>query len=217
VAAIVVYKRKKCHGGVPFGFTSKCLSPLEWNHRRPVDEKNYMYPPVNIVFFQKFFHPLGHWWFHTRGERYLHANWCCNIYSLWYTSQVGGSPALLSMWPCINVPHPGYLLLSNSTHKTKTLFANRWKTTNSKAPGPIIMIANPKQGVSIRSYLLHSSLAGVRLCCVFYQPAKLCKNGEPKPFCGACFDFSSSNFNLQGQILVLSAIIFQNTHTHTMY
>jgi hypothetical protein len=170
-----------------------------------------------LVFFQKFFHPLGHWWFHLRGERYLHANWCCNIYSLWYTSQVGGSPALLSMWLCRNIPHPGYILLSNSTHKTKTLFANRWKTTNSKAPGPIIMIANPKQGVSIRSYLLHSSLAGVRLCCVFYQPAKLCKNGEPKPFCGAYFDFSSSNFNLQGQILVLSAIIFQNTHTHTMY
>jgi hypothetical protein len=78
------------------------------------------------------------------------------------------------------------------------------------------MIANPKQGVSIRSYLLHSSLAGVRLCCVFYQPAKLCKNGEPKPFCGAYFDFSSSNFNLQGQILVLSAIVFQNTHTHNV-
>jgi hypothetical protein len=33
-----------------------------------------------------------------------------------------------------------YLLLSNSTHKTKTLFANRWKITNSKAPGPIMMI-----------------------------------------------------------------------------
>jgi hypothetical protein len=50
-----------------------------------------------------------------------------------------------------------FATFSNPTHKTKT--GTRWQTTNSKAPGPIIMIglANQKQGVGGRSYLLHSS------------------------------------------------------------
>ncbi len=34
----------------------------------------------------------------------------------------------------------GYLLFPNSTHKTKTWFANGWEPTNSKPPRPIIMI-----------------------------------------------------------------------------
>ncbi len=37
-----------------------------------------------------------------------------------------------------------------------------------------------------------------------YQPlSKGCRNGGPKPFCSAkraCFDFSSSNVNVQGHI-----------------
>ncbi len=45
-------------------------------------------------------------------------------------------------------------------------------TTNRKPPGPIIiMIDQSKTGrVAVRSYLLHSSLAGAQLCCAFYQP-----------------------------------------------
>ncbi len=46
-----------------------------------------------------------------------------------------------------------YLLVSIPTHKTKTRTANRWETTNSKAPGPIIMMANqnrePSQNIFI--------------------------------------------------------------------
>jgi hypothetical protein len=33
-----------------------------------------------------------------------------------------------------------------------------------------LWLANQKQGAAVRSYLLHCSLAGVRLCCAFYQP-----------------------------------------------
>ncbi len=33
-----------------------------------------------------------------------------------------------------------------------------------------LWLANQKQGAAVGSYLLHSSLAGVRLCCAFYQP-----------------------------------------------
>jgi len=56
------------------------------------------------------------------------------------------------------------------THKIKTGTANRWETIDSKPPGPITMIGQSEtQGAAVRAYLLHSSLASVRLCCVFYQ------------------------------------------------
>jgi hypothetical protein len=50
-------------------------------------------------------------------------------------------------------------------------------------------------------YEVHSSLAGAQLCCIFTSLSKLCKNAEPKPFSWAkqaCFDFSSSDFNVEG-------------------
>jgi hypothetical protein len=107
--------------------------------------------------------------------------------------------------------HPS-LVIPNLTRNTKTGTANRWggkggknwKTTNSKPPGPIIMVAQSRAGsCEVRSYLLHSSLAGVRLDCVFLHTnlSKLYENAGPSPFCRAkpaCFDFSSSNFTLQG-------------------
>jgi hypothetical protein len=96
-----------------------------------------------------------------------------------------------------------YLLVSIPTHKTKTRTANRWKTTNSKAPGPIIMIGQSETGSRVGTYLLHSSQAGVRLRCSFTSLSKGCRNAWPKPFCSAelaCFDFSSSNETVQGPI-----------------
>lgn len=52
-------------------------------------------------------------------------------------------------------------------------------------------------------------MVGVKLCCAFYQPLQLCKDVEPKPFSWTkleCFDFTSSNFNLQGHILCTSGV-----------
>jgi hypothetical protein len=66
-----------------------------------------------------------------------------------------------------------FLFFPNPTHKTGT--ANRWETTNSKTPGPIIMMARPETGSSsqVKSYLLHfSSLGGVRLCFAFLRVHK---------------------------------------------
>jgi len=60
-----------------------------------------------------------------------------------------------------------------------------------------------RTGSRVRTYLLHSSLTGVRLCCSFTSLSTGCKNAGPKPFCSAelaCFDFSSSNVNVQGYI-----------------
>jgi hypothetical protein len=98
-----------------------------------------------------------------------------------------------------------YLLVCIPTHKTetRTANANRWETTNSKAPGPIIMIGQSETGSRVRTYLSHSSLAGVRLCCSFTSLSKGYRNAGPKPFRSAellSFDFSSSNVNVQGHI-----------------
>jgi hypothetical protein len=41
-----------------------------------------------------------------------------------------------------------YLLFSNLTHKTQNWTANRWETTNSKPPRPIIMIGRSVTGSS---------------------------------------------------------------------
>ncbi len=97
------------------------------------------------------------------------------------------SPVVLSMWPYKNYfSHPsfGYLLFSNLTHKTKIKNANMWETTNSKPPGPIIMVAwseTRKQqqsvaaGVSQIISVWTLSLAGVSLCCAVSSLSKLCK------------------------------------------
>ncbi len=46
------------------------------------------------------------------------------------------------VWPCNNISHiqvySCLFFLDNPTHKTKTGITNRWETTNSKAPGPIM-------------------------------------------------------------------------------
>jgi hypothetical protein len=59
-------------------------------------------------------------------------------------------------------------------------------------PDQSLWLANQEQGAAVRSYLLHSSLTGVMLCCASCQPQHTVPN---------CFDFSSSNFDLQGHIL----------------
>jgi hypothetical protein len=47
------------------------------------------------------------------------------------------------MWPSAKIFFTSkfsYLFICNPTHKTETGTANRWGTTNSKPPGPIIMM-----------------------------------------------------------------------------
>ncbi len=56
------------------------------------------------------------------------------------------------------------LFFPTQSHRTKTGTANRWEISNYTKP-PI-----RSHGSVVRSYLLHSSLTGVTLCCAFYQP-----------------------------------------------
>jgi hypothetical protein len=97
------------------------------------------------------------------------------------------------------------VVLSNTTvQKSKfwyLLFSN--PTQNLKLGlqiGLEIKIANDlanekKQGATVRSYLLHPSLVGVNFAVPFTSLSKLWQKCWAKT---ACFDFSSSNFNLQG-------------------
>jgi hypothetical protein len=62
--------------------------------------------------------------------------------------------------------HPSLViyLFCTLTHKTEMGTANRWETTHSK---PSLWLANHNdQGSAVRSYLLHSSLAGAQFCCL---------------------------------------------------
>jgi hypothetical protein len=75
---------------------------------------------------------------------------------------------------------------SNLTQNTKTGTANRC----GGRPGRLLIanhldqslwLPNLEQGAAVRSYLLHSSLAGVRLDCVFSQPPQTVRKCWAKP------------------------------------
>jgi len=63
-------------------------------------------------------------------------------------------------------------------------------------------LAYQKQGAAVRSYLLHSFLAGEELCCGFHQPSKLNKYAGEISWAKLPYvDFSSSDFNVQVHIV----------------
>ncbi len=86
--------------------------------------------------------------------------------------------------------------------------ANSWATTNSKPPGPIIMIDQSEINTEPQSGPIYYTLlyAGAQRCWAFLPPAigKRCSYAaEPKLFSWAkpaCFDFSSSNFTVQDHL-----------------
>ncbi len=95
-----------------------------------------------------------------------------------------------------------YLLFGNRTHQFKTGTAHRWKTTDSKRPGPIIMIGQSEIGSSSQIIFIAFFYVKWTSCCAFYQP--VWENTGSNPFCWAkpaCVNFSSSNCNLQGDTL----------------
>jgi len=68
---------------------------------------------------------------------------------------------VLSMWTLqkkILTSKFSYLLFSNPTHKTKTGTANRWESTNSNLPRPIIMNGQSETGSSSQSDHIYYTL-----------------------------------------------------------
>jgi hypothetical protein len=82
-----------------------------------------------------------HFWFIPKRLERPHLNWC--IGGCWFT------PALLEHLELCSACDPAkifftskfiYVLVCNPTHKTENGTPNWWGTTNSKPPGPIIMV-----------------------------------------------------------------------------
>jgi hypothetical protein len=67
------------------------------------------------------------------------------------------------------------LFFGNPTNKTVIGTAYMWGTTNSKPPGPIIIIDQSE--ILSRSQVQFTTFffGGAQLCCAFYQPAS-CTN-----------------------------------------
>ncbi len=78
-----------------------------------------------------------------------------------------------------------YLVFRNLSDKTKIGIANRWGTTNSKPPGPILWWTNQKHWTIVRSYLLHSFLQVHSVVAPFTNPSNctimLSQNDLPEP------------------------------------
>ncbi len=99
-----------------------------------------------------------------------------------------------------------YLNFCKPTHETERGTANRWGTTNSKPPGPNIMIDQSKTGSSSRIIFitLFSSRCTALLC---FLPASANwantqeKTHFPELNKPAYVDFSSSKFIVHGHIL----------------
>ncbi len=111
------------------------------------------------------------------------------------------SPSVLSMWPykIFFTSKFSYLLFSSPTHKTKTGTVNMWETTNTNPRGPIKLSNQSTAGQ-----------AGVKLCGASHQPQQTVQKCSAKL---TCFDFSSSNFNLQVHILSTGGIALSNSST----
>jgi hypothetical protein len=122
-------------------------------------------------------------------------------------SVIRASPAVLSMWP---FSHPSLVIYFFQTPPMKLKLGLQI--------GEILLIANhldkslwsanQKQGAA--DHISYNLLWQVWSFAVpFTSLRKLCKIAGPKPFCWAklaCFDFSSSSFNLKGHTLITSGV-----------
>jgi hypothetical protein len=98
-----------------------------------------------------------------------------------------------------------YLLFCNPTHKTENGTAIWWELLIANHLDQSLWLANQKQGSPVKSYLLHSSVAGAQwaLDCYKYQQIdQMCRTKKPFSWAKlANVHFSSSNFNVQCHIL----------------
>jgi len=73
----------------------------------------------------------------------------------------------LSVWTPASLP---YILFCNPAHKTETGTTNRWELPIANHLEQSLRLTDQNWGAAIRSYLLHSPLAGADVCCGNYQP-----------------------------------------------
>jgi len=77
-----------------------------------------------------------------------------------------------------------YVLFCNPTHKTKTRTSNRWGTTNSKPPAPIIMMGQSETLSSSQIVFITLVFAGAQRCCAvpFISYGNMHNYVKPNPF-----------------------------------
>jgi hypothetical protein len=139
--------------------------------------------------FQNMFWLVG-WTFQNEPQKFiflLHNNQYLEHHPHWCSLCEPGKIFLTSKF--------SYLLFCDPTHKTETRTAYRCELLIANHMDQSLWLGNENQGAAVRSYLLHSSLAGAQLCCDFYQPQQseqICRRKIIQD------DFSSSSFNVQG-------------------
>ncbi len=97
-----------------------------------------------------------------------------------------------------------YLLFCNPTHKTEIGTANRCRTTNSKSPGPIIMMGQSETLISSQIIFITLFSHVKSLAAHLTSHSQLCNSLDPKLFSWAKpanLDFSSSNVTEQDHLL----------------
>ncbi len=123
--------------------------------------------------------------------------------NFWTTANltIRTSRLMLNMWLCIYIyinSKFSFLFFCNPIHKTKIGLQILGKLLIATHPDQSNYLANQQQVLDFAKS--------------FRNLSKLCKNVGPKPFCwakakAACLDFSSFNFNLQGDILSTDSAI----------
>jgi hypothetical protein len=69
---------------------------------------------------------------------------------------------------------------TNLTHKMETRTAHRWGTTNSKPPGPIIMMGQLETPTSSQIIFSIFFSGGAQHCWAFYQAPQIVQLGKAK-------------------------------------
>ncbi len=102
---------------------------------------------------------------------------CCQCKSKIFMG-VRASPAVISMRTLQKYfSHPSLVVyfFATPTHKTESGTANIWGSTNSKPPGPIIMMGQSETLSSCHIIFITLFSVGVQCYCTFYQPLQAVK------------------------------------------
>jgi hypothetical protein len=122
------------------------------------------------------------------------------------------------MWPCKNIFHNQVWLfiVLEPTHKTETRRAYRSGTTNSKPPGPIIMIAqseNTEHQLNQIYYTLFSRCRALLRIIPATPNCEIMLSQNPFLAKSAYFGFSSSNLTVQITYSAPLEMLLQDQYT----
>jgi hypothetical protein len=105
--------------------------------------------------------------------------WCTNQCTIIHC-ELGMTDLGMTLQKYFSHPSFNYLLFCNSAHKTKIRTANRWETTNSKPPEPIIVIGQSKTWITSQiifiALFFRRCTAVLRLLPASQQTEQICRS-----------------------------------------